>query len=155
MLFAYPVFTFSKQLIAVPPPIQFKEDVNKMVKVDTTTTIHQLNQRAVTKKVGQKLKLKEKIALAILKKKLRKKQKQKKQKTDEFAITGFILGILSIVLPGLGILAIVFSNIGLKRIEREPEKRKGKEMAKAGKALGIIFTIISFLAALVIAVIFL
>ena len=60
-------------------------------------------------------------------------------KTDGMAIAGFITGLVSLFLFGiiLGPLGIIFSAIALKRIKRNPEKRKGRGLAIAGLILGI------------------
>jgi DNA-directed RNA polymerase subunit RPC12/RpoP len=58
------------------------------------------------------------------------------------ALTGFILGLASIILFFIGIipiLAVVFSSIGLATFK--PEVQKNKWMAGVGLALGILYTI--------------
>ena len=62
------------------------------------------------------------------------------------AIAGFVLSILSLVLPliiGLGvvvlsILAIIFSAIAMSHIRRNPEKFSGFGFAVAGLVIGIV-----------------
>lgn len=66
------------------------------------------------------------------------------RKTNSFAVTGLILGILSIT-GGLccygipfNILGLVFSIIGLVQIKNNPEIYDGKGMAVAGLVLSIL-----------------
>ena len=59
-----------------------------------------------------------------------------------FAVTGFILGLVSMPLYAIGIipiLAVIFSIIGLATFDEE--KQKNKWMAGVGLALGAVFTI--------------
>ncbi len=64
---------------------------------------------------------------------------------DAFALIGFISGILGLfILPALfGVIAIVFSAIGLSRIKNG--KSKGKGFAVAGLVLGIICVALTLL----------
>lgn len=69
-------------------------------------------------------------------------QKEKKGKKDKLAITGFVLGIISIFFSWIGIipiLAIIFSGVALSRTKK---KEEGKTLAFVGLILGIIFTIV-------------
>ncbi|EXX85325.1 hypothetical protein BG53_08985 [Paenibacillus darwinianus] len=63
-------------------------------------------------------------------------------KTNGKSIAALVLGILSIVIPYLGliigIIAIVFSSISLKEIKRSGEQGKG--LAIAGLVCGIVGT---------------
>lgn len=96
--------------------------------------------------IGRKLTFKEKIALKLVKKKLKKHKELdpkvafEQTKTDAMAVAGFVTGLVSLFIFGiiLGILAIVFSSIALKRIKREPEALTGRGLAVAGLVLGII-----------------
>ena len=56
------------------------------------------------------------------------------------AIAGFVLGIVSYLFLGFitGVLAIIFSALGLQNIKRNPEMYSGKGMAIAGLVLGIV-----------------
>ncbi len=61
---------------------------------------------------------------------------------NPLALTGFILGLVSVVLYAIGIipiLGIVFSAIGLGRFN--PQTQKAKWMAGWGLALSILFTV--------------
>ena len=66
------------------------------------------------------------------------------RKTNSFAVTGLILGILSIsgglccFGPLFSILALVFSIIGLVQIKNNPEVYEGKGIAIAGLVLSIL-----------------
>lgn len=66
------------------------------------------------------------------------------RKTNSFAVTGLVLGILSITgglccygLP-FNILGVVFSIIGLTQIHNQPEAYDGKGMAIAGLVLSLL-----------------
>ncbi|GEM_PF-6952435 len=62
------------------------------------------------------------------------------RRQEPMAIAGFVLGLVSIVLVGFitGILAIIFSSLGLQKIKKNPELLAGRGMAIAGLVLGII-----------------
>jgi len=66
------------------------------------------------------------------------------QKTNGKSIAALVLGILSIMIPYvgiiLGIMAIIFSSLSLKELKRRYEQGKG--LAIAGLVCGIIGTII-------------
>ncbi len=65
--------------------------------------------------------------------------KEKKPETNTFAITGFVLALISLLLNFwgiMGILATVFSAIALSKIATSNEKGKG--MAIAGLIIGIV-----------------
>lgn len=106
------------------------------------------DRKQVELQLGRKLKLKERIALSFLKSDIKKNGKkahqantpEEGQKTDGFAIAGFVLGVVSIFIAGipLGILAIVFSAISLGRIKKSEGSLKGKGFAIAGLILGIV-----------------
>ena len=71
------------------------------------------------------------------------KDSKKEPKKDPVAITGFILGIISIFLGGsIGILPIatmIISGIGIKKTS--PSKKDGRGLALIGLILGIIYFI--------------
>ena len=61
------------------------------------------------------------------------------QKTNGFAITGFVIGLVSMLIDPVGIfgtLAVVFSSIGLGKIKNNGQKGKG--LAVTGLILGIV-----------------
>lgn len=72
-------------------------------------------------------------------------------KTNPMAITGLVLGILS--LPGFcccyslpfSIPAIIFSAVGLAQIKKSPQTQKGQGMAIAGIVLALIGIILGVL----------
>ena len=61
-------------------------------------------------------------------------------KTNGMAIAGFVCSLVGLFLFGfiLGVLAIIFSAIGLGKINKEPSKWKGRGLAIAGLIVGII-----------------
>lgn len=64
------------------------------------------------------------------------------KRNNPMAVTGFVLGLVSVVLYEVGILpilAVVFSGIGLASFK--PEAQKNKWMAGWGLALGVVYTI--------------
>jgi len=110
------------------------------------------------------LKLKERIALRLIKIKSKKQSNQtniqppNSLKTDGFAIAGFVgslIGFSLIILLSnpfaliagsiFGILAIAFSLSALKRIRLEPERKKGKILALLGLFLGGTLLLISII----------
>jgi Domain of unknown function (DUF4190) len=65
------------------------------------------------------------------------------KKNNPMSLTGFVLGLISVVLYAVGlvpILAIIFSSVGLGTFK--PELQKNKWMAGAGLALGIFHTLL-------------
>jgi len=61
------------------------------------------------------------------------------QKTNGFAITGFVIGLVSMLIDPVGIfgtMAVVFSSIGLGKIKNNGQKGKG--LAVTGLILGIV-----------------
>lgn len=76
--------------------------------------------------------------------------------TNGLAVTGMIMGILSLVTPWcccLGlifpILGIIFSCIGLSQINRNPEVEKGRGMAIAGLVMSVLAIVLYVLAILI------
>jgi hypothetical protein len=74
-------------------------------------------------------------------------------RTNPMALTGMIMGILSIVVgwfccgPVFSILGIIFSAIGISQINKNPGNETGKGMAITGlilSILGMIFFIVIF-----------
>jgi hypothetical protein len=61
-------------------------------------------------------------------------------KTNGLALSGFICSLVGLFLFGfiLGVLALIFSAIGLGKINKDTSKWKGKGMAIAGIIIGII-----------------
>lgn len=116
-----------------------------------------LTNRAIEKKLGRKLSLKEKLSLVFLKKKLRRTlNADEKESIGQIAmvlgIAGAALMIVGLFVPYLAIgglafaiAAIVTGSVGLKK---NPEDRK----AHAGKLLGWL-TVGLFLAILLVALV--
>ena len=115
------------------------------------TKFCEINTIDVEKKIGRTLTLKEKLVLKLVKAKSNKLTHQttdQPKKTDVFSIVGFsssLLGLLILIFSSslslflgaiFGILAIHLSLVGLIRINRKPESRKGKALAIVGLLLG-------------------
>jgi hypothetical protein len=66
-------------------------------------------------------------------------QPVQRQNTNGFAVAALVLGI-AVLCTGIlgGILAVVFGNLALARIDESPETQKGRGMAIAGIVLGWI-----------------
>ncbi|MEP6794931.1 MAG: DUF4190 domain-containing protein [Saprospiraceae bacterium] len=107
-----------------------------------------LDRAKIESQIGRKLKLKERIALSILKSKIRHAEKRGhalpaenyQSTTEGFAIAGFVIGIVSVLLISLlfGILAIIFSAISLRKIRKYDGLYKGRGLATAGLVMGIV-----------------
>jgi hypothetical protein len=77
-----------------------------------------------------------------------------KKKSNLYALSGFMLGVLSLFLSFWGItgaLACIYSGIGLSRFNPETENKNSKWMAITGLVLGIIGVIFGFLVLLALA----
>ena len=61
-------------------------------------------------------------------------------RVNGMAVAGFVMGLVGLLIFGLlfGILAIIFSAIGLGKINKDPKRWRGKGLAVAGLVLGII-----------------
>ncbi len=72
---------------------------------------------------------------------------QTSPKNNSYALTGFILGLISMFCINLfgivGLLAIIFSSVGLSQINKTHEDGKG--MAIVGLVLGIIGLIVGII----------
>ena len=128
--------------------------ISSFAVVNTKTTKETVNTEPIKTKafnranlevlLGRKLTFRERLFLPLVKNKLAKglpaDRAANEAVTDGMAIAGFVTGVLSLLLFGfiLGILGIIFSAVGLKRIRQEPEKRKGRGLAIAGLVCGII-----------------
>ncbi len=74
-------------------------------------------------------------------------------KTDGFCVTSIILGICSVtigfcIFPAtviLGIMAIVFGILGIRRVRAAPESSTGSGLAIAGISLGSIIVVLTLL----------
>ncbi len=130
---------------AVGSPTQAKKVENSFLGLNAEDIIN-YDRKELESKIGRKLKLKEKVALKFLKRKLKKEIKKKsaqaneETKTENLAIAGFVLGLLSLfLLPIIGsILAIIFSSKALKRMKQNPETSSMRGLAKAGLIIGIV-----------------
>ena len=70
---------------------------------------------------------------------------QEGQKTDGLAIASFILGLLPFTIFG-PLLAIIFGAVSLGRINRYPERYRGKGFAVAGIILGLLVAVLLLVA---------
>ena len=104
-----------------------------------------LNRTQLESQLGRKLNFKERIGLSLLKTSIIHDHKNISANTpvdaggtNGFAVAGFVLGIVSLIVGGVffGTLAIIFSAIALGQIQRNGGKGKG--LATAGLILGII-----------------
>ncbi len=113
-------------------------------------TLMELDKTTLEEKLGRRLTFKEKLGFKFIKRKLKKNPELSESEawqnatTDGFAIAGFVTGVVGLFAFGiiLGILAIVFSGISLKRIRRDPDLKKGRGLAIAGLILGIVATVL-------------
>lgn len=109
--------------------------------------ILQKDTKALEIQAGRKLSIKEKTALFFTKRKMKKaantneKVEFEEEKTHGLAIASLVCGIVGFVLMGfvvLGVLAIIFGAISLKKIRRSGGFLTGRGMAIAGLVLGIV-----------------
>jgi len=113
------------------------------------------DKKQLETQIGRKLQLKEKVALVFAKRKMKKsiakhgEANYEEGKTHGLAIASLVLGIVGFFFAGfvLGILAIIFGAISLKKIKRSGGFLNGKGMAIAGLVLGIIIMSLIFGAA--------
>lgn len=61
-------------------------------------------------------------------------------RTNGMATAGFVCSLIGLLLFGfvLGILGVIFSASGIKKINQQPDVFKGKGLATAGLVIGII-----------------
>jgi len=74
-------------------------------------------------------------------------------RVNGMAVAGFVLGLVGLLVFGLlfGLLAIIFSAIGLGKINKDPSRWRGKGLAVAGLVLGIIdILVLALLVALLV-----
>jgi len=64
------------------------------------------------------------------------------QQKKGLAIVALVAGILGFLIPGMGIIGIVFAAIAKSKIKKDPENYGGKGMAAAGLVCGIIATVL-------------
>jgi len=103
-----------------------------------------LNRAQLESQLGRKLTFKERIGLSLVKAGIVKDHKHHSvtdtpaAKTNGFALSGFIIGLVSLFVAGipLGIVAVIFSSIAMGQIKKKGEKGSG--FAIAGLILGFI-----------------
>ena len=74
-------------------------------------------------------------------------------RVNGMAVAGFVLGLVGLLIFGLlfGLLAIIFSAIGLGKINKDPSRWRGKGLAVAGLVIGIIdILVLALLVALLV-----
>ena len=130
-----------------------------VVQLNSDEVIH-LNRKGIERSIGRKLSLKERFVLRWIKRKLKQNANMspskalEETKIDNFSIAGFVLGILGLLfLPYSVVFAIVgifFSIIALKRIKKEPERRRGRTFALAGLILSIIGAVVGLVVGAII-----
>lgn len=137
-------------LFLIISPAEAAFGVASEVTTETTITLADLERSAVEKKLGRKLKFKERIALSFVRGKA-KRQARKERKprtdgpTDGFAIASLVCGILGFLTGITAIPAIVFGIISLSNIEKNPQYLRGRGMAIAGIILGGIVVLLILL----------
>lgn len=144
LLFVF-VVTFTQNAKALPQTHQADQSASIIdLQANDILTLPNSKLESI---LGRKLSIKDKLSLKLIKQKLRKqpslstKDAQENVKFDGMAITGFVLGILSLFLgPLASIPAIIFSAIGLNRIKHNPNPREGRGLALAGLIIGIVYT---------------
>jgi len=128
-------------LFAVHPP----ESPINQEDLPVLQTMVPLNRAQLESQLGRKLTFKERIGLTLLKSGIAKDHKHHSAtdsttagRTNGFAISGFIIGLVSLFVAGiaLGIVAFIFSIIALNQIEKQGQKGRG--FAIAGIILGMI-----------------
>jgi thiol:disulfide interchange protein len=160
-LFAFVLCCFvSFSLQAVPVSVTSPAAVEEAATADalgsvTLEDLSHLSRQDIEARIGRKLRVSERVAVGILKRKAKRAAKQAARaaegdgsETDGFAIAALVLGILSL-LSGivLGVLAIVFGIIAKRRIQEDPSL-KGEGMAQAGFIMGIVSCALTVLLAL-------
>ena len=112
----------------------------------------ELTREAVEAKVGRKLKLKERIALSVMRGKVKRQQRRAARgkvarggPVDGLAVASLVCGILGLILFFPAIPALVLGIISLGRFNRDPQYRTGKGMAIAGIVLGGLVTFLFLL----------
>ena len=111
----------------------------------STNDFLSLDYTEIVDKFDRKLTFREKASIKIVQRRLVKADPKDpdnlhKIRTDGFAITGLVLGILGVFTIIAAPLAIIFSAISLARIKRNPNQVLGRGMAIAGLVLGIVVT---------------
>lgn len=97
-------------------------------------------RKSIEKKLGRKLKLSERIGLWYYTQ-FPRYDKEYQRKTNNQALTGFILSVCSLVIfPLLAIPGLILSNSALRREKIDPGILEGgnRGLAKAGQILSII-----------------
>ena len=111
------------------------------------------DRKQIETKLCRKLKLKERIALKVLKRKLKKKigktvtqvsPTNDKTEGEDKAMKGVVMGLVGLIIPGAGIFGLILSIEALIAIKRHPENEKGIGLAIGGIILGIMGVIIFF-----------
>lgn len=152
-------FFASYSLQAVPVSVSAPVAVEEAATADALGTVtledlSDLSRQEIEARIGRKLRMSERVAVSILKRKAKRAAKKAAHgdepgETDGFAIAALVLGILSLITGVLlGILAIVFGVIAKRRIEENPSLG-GEGMAKAGLIMGIISCALTVLLILV------
>jgi hypothetical protein len=79
------------------------------------------------------------------------------RKTNSLAITGLVMGILSIVpgflcgVPIFALLGVIFSGVAMSQINRQPLEQEGKGMAVAGLVVSLVGLALNVIAMVVVA----
>ncbi|MEO0732738.1 MAG: DUF4190 domain-containing protein [Bacteroidota bacterium] len=124
LFFLFLLPTVAQAAIASPPPVW-----------------QQYKRATVEKRLGRKLKFKERIALSVVRGKLKRQHRRATRPrnggpADGFAIASLVCGILGWFTGITAIPALILGFVSLSRFKRDPQYRTGKGMAIAGIILG-------------------
>ncbi|MEM9897560.1 MAG: DUF4190 domain-containing protein [Bacteroidota bacterium] len=129
-------FQSSSAAVAVVHPGQSSTQV--AVNLEDT-----FNRKQIESKLGRKLKLKERLALRILKKKAKKASKRTVQDVPKkigFPLASILCAIVGIFFARviLGAAAMIFGFVGLTRARKYPDTHGGKGLAIIGIIVGAV-----------------
>ena len=130
----------SKSLIALNDPIDVEKPSNTINNSNVNLAL--VNNDKIQKKTQRLNKIINKKLSAVS-----LTEGGSEAKVDPLALTGFITSLVGLfVFPVLlGLLSIIFGAIGLSRINKNPEKYKGKGFGITALILGIIEVVVIFL----------
>ncbi len=166
-------------IIGFTPCLTFSSAFDANVQAsDTSNTGFSTDSLIIWKKteleeqLGRKLKMKERLGLFLYNRQIRKAKKKgldvppEMLSYDKVALAGFaggVVGILTLIFGGIIaspvlaafgsvclLLAAILSPIGLGRVKKRSDRKKGKGFAIAGMVLGFLF--VAYIIALIVAI---